>query len=61
MSGFVTDLLGRIPEDGETPSVSYKNIEFTVLLTEDMRIVRIKAVIKPKEEKELPEDEDNKQ
>ncbi|WP_432649808.1 hemolysin family protein [Huintestinicola sp.] len=62
MSGFITDLLGRIPEDGETPSVSYKNIEFTVLLTEDMRIVRIKAVIKHKEdEKELPEDEDNKQ
>ena len=60
MSGFITDLLGRIPEDGETPSVSYKGIDFTVLLTEDMRIVRIKAVKSKKEnEKELSEDEDN--
>ncbi|MCI7767602.1 MAG: hemolysin family protein [Oscillospiraceae bacterium] len=60
MSGFITDLLGRIPEDGETPSVSYKGIDFTVLLTEDMRIVRIKAVkSKKKNEKELSEDEDN--
>ncbi len=49
MSGFITDLLEHIPEDGETPSVSYKNITFTVLLTEDRRIVRIKAVIKDKE------------
>lgn len=62
MSGFITDLLGRIPEDGETPSVDYKNITFTVLLAEDMRIVRIKAVInKDNEEKELEKDEDNKE
>ena len=57
MSGFVTDLLGRIPEDGETPSVTYKNITFTVLLAEDMRIVRIKAVIN-KEEKEIEKNEE---
>lgn len=45
MSGFVTDLLGHIPEDGETPQVQYENILFTVLLAEDMRIVRLKAKI----------------
>ena len=61
MSGFITDLLGRIPDDDENPSVDYKSITFTVLLTEDMRIVRIKAVIKKENEKELPENEDNKQ
>lgn len=64
MSGFMTDLLGSIPEDGETPSADYQNVRFTVLLTEDMRIVRIKAVIKPnnddknKEEKEQTENEE---
>ena len=45
MGGFVTDLLGSIPEDGETPSAEYENITFTVLVAEDMRIVRLKAVI----------------
>lgn len=50
MGGFIVDLLGRIPEDGETPTVSYKNVDFTVLLTEDRRISRIKAVVKPAEE-----------
>ncbi len=59
MSGFVTDLLGRIPDDGEMPSVSYENITFTVLLSEDMRIVKIKAVKNNKEKKELSENEDN--
>lgn len=59
MSGFIIDLLGRIPEDGETPSVSYGDITFTVLVTEDMRIERIKAVInKVNTEKELTNDEE---
>lgn len=61
MSGFMTDLLGRIPQDGEMPSVSWHNADFTVLLAEDMRIVRIKAVIKKEnKEKELEDDEDSK-
>ena len=57
MSGFITDLLGRIPADGEPPSVIYKNITFTVLLAEDMRIVRIKAVINL-EEKEIEKNDE---
>ncbi len=62
MSGFVTDLLGHIPEDGENPSVAYRNIVFTVLLSEDMRIVKIKAVInRENEEKESDNDEINKE
>lgn len=43
MSAFIVDLLGRIPEEDETPSVVYGDIEFTVLLTEDNWISKIKA------------------
>lgn len=43
MSAFIVDLLGRIPEEDETPSVIYGDIEFTVLLTEDNWISKIKA------------------
>ena len=43
MSGFLISLLGNIPEDGEMPSVTYGSIKFTALITEDMRIPRIKA------------------
>lgn len=44
MSAFIVDLLGRIPEEDEAPSVKYGNVEFTVLLTEDNWISKIKAV-----------------
>ncbi|MDD7428651.1 MAG: hemolysin family protein [Oscillospiraceae bacterium] len=45
MSGMFIDLLGYIPEDGEMPSVMYKNIRLTALVTEDMRIERLKAEV----------------
>lgn len=44
MSAFIVDLLGRIPEEDETPAVKYGNVEFTVLLIEDNWISKIKAV-----------------
>lgn len=47
MSGMFIDLLGYIPEDGEMPSVMYKNIRLTALVTEDMRIERLKAEVVP--------------
>ncbi len=43
LSGFIVDTLGRIPLENETPSVTIENVEFTVLLVEDRRIVRVKA------------------
>ncbi len=43
MSGFIVELLGRIPEEDENPAVEYGNILFTVLLTEDKCISKIKA------------------
>ncbi len=50
MSAMIVDLMGRIPDEDETPSVIYENVEFTVLLTEDNWISKIKAVyINPQE------------
>lgn len=45
MNGFIAELLGRIPEENENPSVQYGGVLFTVLLTEDRCIVKIKAEI----------------
>ena len=45
MSGFIVELLGRIPEENENPSVTCKNVVFTVLVTEDKRITKIKATV----------------
>ena len=45
MGGFITDLLGRIPEENENASVIYDDTEFTVLITEEKRITKIKAVV----------------
>ena len=53
MSAFVVDLLGRIPEEDETPTVTYGGYNFTVLLAEDNWISKIKA-----EKTEQPQEED---
>lgn len=45
MSAWVVELLGRIPDEEETPSVQYENVRFTVLLMEDNWISKIKAEI----------------
>lgn len=52
MSGFVVDLLGRIPEAHENPSVEWKNVRFTVMRMEDNWIAKIKAEILPTEPKQ---------
>lgn len=49
IGGFVTDLLGYIPEDGQTPELSWGNIEFSIIKTKDNRIEKLRAVIKKKE------------
>ena len=45
MSGFIVSLLGRIPEENENPVVKHENVVFTVLITEDMCITKLKAEI----------------
>ncbi len=45
IAGFVTDLLGYIPENVERPPhVDYKNIRFVITQVEDNRIMKIIAV-----------------
>lgn len=45
MSGFIVNLLGRIPGENENPTVRCENVLFTVLITEDMCIEKLKAEI----------------
>ncbi len=53
MSAMIVDLLGRIPAEDETPVLVYDNVEFTVLLTEDNWISKLKAVtLKPDKKEE---------
>ena len=55
MSGFVVELLGRIPEAHERPVVQWRNLKFTVLAMEDNWISRIKVEILPEEAAESAE------
>lgn len=43
LGGLIANTLGRIPSENESPTVTIKNIIFTVTLVEDRRIVRVKA------------------
>lgn len=47
LGGLITDLLGRIPDEGETPTVSFRHVDFTVLEVADRRIAKVKAVVQP--------------
>lgn len=58
MSGFIVELLGRIPEENENPSAEYENLVFTVLVTEDKCITKIKATVKNINEKEKIKNEE---
>jgi hypothetical protein len=49
----VVSLLGRIPEEGEKPSVEQDGVRYTLLSYEDNWISRIKAEKLPAAEKEL--------
>lgn len=42
MAGFFIDLLGRIPQNGENPTVSYDNVKFDAIIVNDNRIERIR-------------------
>ncbi len=52
IGGFVTELLGYIPDDGETPEIMWENIEFSVIKAEDKHIEKLRAVIKKETEKD---------
>ena len=50
ISGYLQEMLGRIPEDGETPIIETKKITFKIEDTEDKRILTIKACKNHEEE-----------
>ena len=52
LGGFLTHLLGRIPEEDEKPEITYKNATFNVILVEDKRIATVDAKVEPIVEEE---------
>lgn len=44
VAGFLIELLDRIPEEDEQPSVHYENLIFHILAVSDNRIVRVRVV-----------------
>ena len=56
VAGMIMSILGRIPEENETPTVEVAGCEFTVESINERRIERVKIVKLPVEE-ETEEDE----
>lgn len=50
VGGWVIDLLGKVPDEGD--SVTFENLEITVTKTDFRRIVELKFVVHPVEEDE---------
>lgn len=63
LGGLITDLLGRIPGDDEQPTVTFKNIQFSVLKVEERRILKVKAHVDriPTPDEEDEDDEKNRE
>ncbi len=43
IGGLITEMLGRIPDDNENPTIEISPFRFTVMLVEDRRIIKVKA------------------
>lgn len=52
IGGFVLNLIDDIPEEGDNPTVSYKDILFKVQNIEDRRITTVKITLNKREEDE---------
>lgn len=50
IAGLVLDLLGYIPEEGEEPTVTYKNLQLQVKAMDDNRIAMIQMKVQPLDE-----------
>lgn len=57
VSGFVIDLIGRIPEENEKLQVNYKNLSFQILSVKEKCIDKIKMTISPDMVEETSEEE----
>jgi len=51
LSGFLTGLLGHIPEDNETVELVYKDLRFKILKAEDKVIEKVRIIKKDKQSK----------
>lgn len=50
LSGFLTGLLGHIPEDNETVEILYKDLRFKILKAEDKVIEKVRIIKKEKKQ-----------
>lgn len=57
VSGFVIDLIGRIPEENEKLQVNYKNLSFQILSVKEKCIDKIKMILSPEMVEEISEEE----
>ena len=57
ISGFVIDLIGRIPEENEKLQVNYKNLSFQILSVKEKCIDKIKMIISPEIVEETSDEE----
>ena len=57
VSGFVIDLIGRIPEENEKLQVNYKNLSFQILSVKEKCIDKIKMTISPEMVEETSDEE----
>lgn len=54
VAGLFMDILGRIPDEGETPEVDFENLTLKVLEVNERRITRIRITVHP-----MPENEED--
>lgn len=57
IGGFVTELLGHIPEEEETASARWQNVTFSVIRVSGRSIEKLRAVIDNPDENESKEDQ----
>ena len=48
IGGFVVELLGHLPREGEHPTITYQHVQFTVELMKDNRIATLLVELLPK-------------
>ncbi|WP_242631569.1 hemolysin family protein [Sedimentibacter sp. zth1] len=59
ISGYITGVLGRIPNDNEHPVISVENVDFKVLSVEEHRITKVQALVNKIIEDENNENDEN--
>lgn len=57
IGGFVTELIGHIPEQGESTCARWENVTFSVIRVSGRSIEKLRAVIDKKDKKESQDDE----